>query len=179
MIRNSRRIYTRIYQRFNSIKISKIYQAYQKMRNTYNKAKDIYDKIKNYYKQFQDIYYRDFEKDKTPEQKLKEYQEQEKYRTHAYQAQQQRLKLLEEKKRQVRLILQKNKEIPEKSQERLMQQKSQAFQRYAQLRNNNTMALTTKQVEINNHLNYMLKNGFITPSQKKQMSYIQPPESRK
>jgi len=60
-----------------------------------------------------------------------------------------------------------------------MLQKSQAFQRYAQLRNNNTMTLATKQVEINNHLNYMLNKGFITPAQKQQMSNIQPPEQKK
>ena len=75
---------------------------------------------------------------------------------------------------------QKNKEIPEKiSQEILIKEKSQAFQRYAQLRNNKTKPLAIKQVEINNHLNYMLNHGFITPVQKEQMSYIIPPETRK
>ena len=54
-------------------------------------------------------------------------------------------------------------------------QRTQAFQRYGQLRNNNTMTLSEKQVEINNHLNYMLNNGFITPAQKQQMSNIKPP----
>ena len=40
------------------------------------------------------------------------------------------------------------------------------------VKNNNTMTLTTKIVEINNILNYMLNKGFITPTQKHQMSYI-------
>jgi len=48
----------------------------------------------------------------------------------------------------------------------------QAFQSYVQAKNNNTMTLATKQVEINSILNYMLYKGFITPTQKQQMSYI-------
>ena len=64
-------------------------------------------------------------------------------------------------------------------QARLMVQKNQAFQLYKQLKNNNTMTLAARQVEINNHLNYMLNKGFITPVQKQQMSNIQPPQPRK
>ena len=146
----------------DKVNISKINQTYQKMRDTYNKAKNIYEKIKVYNKHFQDFFDKYCKKDKTPEEQRQEYQEQEKYRIQAYQAQQQRLKLLEKKR-----------------QERLIQQKSQAFQHYVQLRNNNTMTLDTKKVEINNHLNYMLNKGFITPAQKEQMSYIQQQEIRK
>jgi hypothetical protein len=161
MIR-SPRLDLRTLRVIDKVNISKINQTYQKMKDTYNKAKNIYEKIKDFYKYFQDFYNRYYKKDKTPEEQRQEYQEQEKYRIQAYQAQQQRLKLLEKKR-----------------QERLIQQKSQAFQHYVQLRNNNTMTLDTKKVEINNHLNYMLNKGFITPAQKEQMSYIQPPEIRK
>ena len=41
------------------------------------------------------------------------------------------------------------------------------------------MNLSEKQVEINNHLNYMLNNGFITPAQKQQLSNTISPETRK
>ena len=132
------------------------------MRDTYNKAKDIYDKIKNYYKQYLDIYNRYLKKDKTPEEQRQEYLELEKNSTQKYQAQQQRLKLIEEKLRQIQI----------KRQEILIQQKLESFQHYIQLRNNNTMTLDSKQIEINNYLNYMLNNGFITPTQKQEMSYI-------
>jgi hypothetical protein len=52
-----------------------------------------------------------------------------------------------------------------------VQERSQAFQKYTQIRAS-TMALSTKKYVINNHLDYMLKKGFITPAQKQQMSNI-------
>ena len=52
-----------------------------------------------------------------------------------------------------------------------VQERSQAFQKYAQIRAS-TIALSTKKYVINNHLDYMLKKGFITPAQKQQMSNI-------
>ena len=65
-------------------------------------------------------------------------------------------------------------------QQKLQQeQKNQAFKRYGQLRNNNTMTLATKQAEINNLLDYMLNKGFIIPLQKQQMSYIPTQEQKK
>ena len=134
---------------------NEIYQTYQEMRDTYNKAKDTYDKIKNYYEQYQDIYNRYFKRGKAPEERRIEYQQEEIKRKNAYQVQQQRLNTKEKKR-----------------QERLIQQKIQAFQSYVKVKNNNTMTLTTKIVEINNILNYMLNKGFITPIQKHQMSYI-------
>ena len=134
---------------------NEIYQTYQEMRDTYNKAKDTYDKIKNYYEQYQDFYNRYFKGNKNPEQQRYEYKQEEIKRKNAYQAQQQRLNTKEKKR-----------------QERLIQQKIQAFQSYVKVKNNNTMTLTTKIVEINKILNYMLNKGFITPTQKHQMSYI-------
>ena len=41
------------------------------------------------------------------------------------------------------------------------------------------MTLSTKQVAINNHLDYMLKKGFITPQQKHYMSIIQTTKPKK
>ena len=156
------KLYKRIIATCDKVKLQKIYQIYKKMRDTYNKAKDIYDKIKNYYKQYLDIYNRYLKKDKTPEEQRQEYLELEKNSIKKYQAQQQRLKLIEEKLRQIQI----------KRQEILIQQKLESFQHYIQLRNNNTMTLDSKQIEINNYLNYMLNNGFITPTQKQEMSYI-------
>ena len=53
------------------------------------------------------------------------------------------------------------------------QERNQAFQKYAEIRTS-SMTLATKQVAINNHLDYMVKKGFITPLQKQHMSNLQP-----
>jgi len=162
------RIYRKNINTINKVKQSEIYQTYQKLRNTYNKAKDAYDKLKNYYEKSLDLYNNYLKHDKTPEEQHKEYQRIEQIRTLEYEAQQQRLNI-HEKKSKAKIMQQKLQQ----------EQKNQAFKRYGQLRNNNTMTLATKQAEINNLLDYMLNKGFIIPLQKQQMSYIPTQEQKK
>ena len=197
VIQNTK-LYKKVVGTIDKVKQSKIYQTYQKIKDTYNKGKEVYDKVKDYYEKGKDIYNKYFKKDQTQEEQQQAYQEEHKYRTTQYQAQQQRLSSLQEKLRQARLMQQQqaNKPVtpvkpvttvkpvtpvkpvttvkPVNNQER-----NQAFIRYGQLRNDKTMTLATKQVAINNHLDYMLKKGFINQVQKQGMSNIQPPKPRK
>jgi len=116
-----------------------------------------YKKVKEAYEKCRDIYVNAKKSNlKTGiiSGKQQEYQKQEQNRTQEFQDQQQQL------------LLQRLKII-------------KAFQRYGQLKDNKTMNLSEKQVEINNHLNYMLNNGFITPAQKQQLSNTISPETRK
>ena len=170
IIRNSK-IGSRIINTIDKVKQSKIYQTYQKIRDTYNKGKEVYDKVKGYYEQGKDIYNKYFKKEKTPEEQRQEYLKQQQLRTQQYQAQQQRLRQ-QEQLRQQRLKQQQNQKPVN------LQEKNQAFQKYGQIRTS-SMTLATKQVAINNHLNYMLNKGFITPLQKQQMSNIQPTKPKK
>ena len=177
VVQNSK-LYQRVVGTIDKVKQSKIYQTYQQIKDTYNKGKDIYDKVKGYYEQGKDIYEKYFKKDQTPEEQRQAYQEEEKYRTQNYQAQQQRLKQLEQQRQQ------KLREQAQQIQQRLIKQKeeirrqtpvqvlekNQALKKYEQLKSSYTMSPSTKKLEINNHLNYMLSRGFITPSQKQQMS---------
>ena len=157
VIQNSK-LYQRVVGTIDKVKQSKIYQTYQKIRDTYNKGKDIYDKVKGYYEQGQDIYNKYFKKEKTPEEQRQEYQRQEQIRTQQYQAQQQRLR--QQKLRQQPVNKPVNANVNEKN---------LAFQKYSQIRAS-TMGLSTKKYVINSHLDYMLRKGFITPTQKQQMS---------
>jgi len=171
MIKNSK-IGRVVFNTIDKVKQSKIYQTYQKIRDTYNKGKEVYDKVKGYYEQGKDIYNKYFKKDQTQEQQRQEYLKQQQLRTQQYQAQQQRLRQ-QEQLRQQRLRQQQTQKPV------INQEKNQAFIRYGQLRNDKTMTLATKQVAINNHLDYMLKKGFINQVQKQGMSNIQPPKPRK
>ena len=166
MIKNSK-IGRAVFNTIDKVKQSKIYQTYQKIKDTYNKGKEVYDKVKGYYEQGKDIYNKYFKKEKTPEEQRQEYLKQQQLRNQQYQAQQQRLRQ-QEQLRQQRLKQQQTQKPVN------VQEKNQAFQRYGQLRNNNSMTLSTKQVAINNHLDYMVKKGFITPLQKQHMSNLQP-----
>ena len=203
MIKNSK-IGRAVLNTIDKVKQSKIYHTYQQIKDTYNKGKEVYDKVKGYYEQGKDIYNKYFKKDKTPEEQQQAYQEEQKYRTTQYQAQQQRLSSLQEKLRQARLMQQQQLKkpvtpitpatpvtpatpakpvTPVKPVTTVKpvnnQEKTQAFQRYGQLRNDKTMTLATKQVAINNHLDYMFKKGFITQAQKQGMSNIQSPKPKK
>ena len=182
VIQNSK-IYQRVVGTIDKVKQSKIYQTYQKIKDTYNKGKEVYDKVKNYYEEGKDIYNKYFKKDKTQEEQQQAYKEEEKYRTQQYQAQQQRLSI-QEKLRQARLMQQKQQQQQQQVKKPVTvtpaapvnvnnQERNQAFQKYGQIRTS-SMTLATKQVAINNHLDYMLKKGFITPLQKQQMSNLQP-----
>ena len=142
------------------------------------KGKEVYDKVKNYYEEGKDIYNKYFKKDKTQEEQRQEYLEEEKYRKQQYQEQQQRLSQLEQQRKQ------KLRQQEQQIQQRLIQQQQQAkrqttvqeleknlaLKKYEELKSNNIMNSYTKKLEINNHLNYMLSRGFITPSQRQQMS---------
>ena len=177
VIQNSK-IYQRVVGTIDKVKQSKIYQTYQKIKDTYNKGKEVYDKVKNYYEEGKDIYNKYFKKDKTQEEQRQEYLEEEKYRTQQYQEQQQRLSQLEQQRKQ------KLRQQEQQIQQRLIQQQQQAkrqttvqeleknlaLKKYEELKSNNIMNSYTKKLEINNHLNYMLSRGFITPSQRQQMS---------
>ena len=146
----------------NNSTIDKKTNTIDKKTNTIDKVKlsiiyKNYQKIKATYNKCK-IIYEEANKNYTNigliSGRQQEYQKQEQNRTQEFQDQQQKLQL-----------------------QRL--KRTKAFQRYGELRNNNTMNLSENQVEINNHLNYMLNNGFITPVQKQQMSNIIPPEQRK
>ena len=182
IVQNSK-LYRRVVGTIDKVKQSKIYQTYQKIKDTYNKGKEVYDKVKDYYEKGKDIYNKYFKKDQTQEEQQQAYQEEQKYRTGNYQAQQQRLSSLQEKLRQARLMQQQQARKPVTPVKPPVQvnnqERNQAFIRYGQLRNDKTMTLATKQVAINNHLDYMLKKGFINQVQKQGMSNIQPPKPRK
>ena len=166
VIQNSK-VYQRVVGTIDKVKQSKIYQTYQKIKDTYNKGKEVYDKVKGYYEEGKDIYNKYFKKEQTPEEQKKEYQRQEQIRTQQYQAQQQRLRQQEQLRQQ--RLKQQQQQKPQVNKPNNVQEKSQAFQKYSQIRAG-TMALSTKKYVINSHLNYMLSKGFITPAQKQQMS---------
>ena len=138
-----------VFDTIDKVKESKIYQTYQKVRDAYNKGKDLVEKVKGYYEKGQDIYNKYIKKEKTPEEQSQEDQ-----------AQQQRLRQQQQLRQQ-----QTNRSIPVQ-----ILEKNQAYQKYGQIRTSNTMTLSQKKIAINNHLNYMLSRGFITPVQKQQMS---------
>ena len=166
IVQNSK-LYKRVVGTIDKIKQSKIYQTYQKIKDTYNKGKEVYDKVKDYYEQGKDIYNKYFKKEKTPEEQRQEYQRQEQIRTQQYQAQQQRLRQ-QEQLRQQKLRQQQQQQV-NKPANANVNEKSLAFQKYSQIRAS-TMGLSTKKYVINSHLDYMLRKGFITQTQKQQMS---------
>ena len=134
-------------------------RLYQKGKRLYDKGRNIYNKYKNMIEN--NKYYKAYKKVKDTYDEVKDYYDKGKDFYDRYIAKR-------EQEEQQQTPEQKRRE--EEKQKQL--EKSRAYTRYHQIRNNNGLTLTQKQSQLNAHLNYMQSKGFISAAQRQQMAKI-------